>query len=182
MPKLVAFSNKLIFGNRFSAIIDNCFCMVSKTLIDDNLNFDGTIDLSKETILKKDVLWSYIYYLYYYNNSSISEFNKMQDPKTGKADALLFYNAVRNTTDTIISFGQPLTTSLLIIFINNIINKYHDSLINPIIDYLNILINKRIDLHLSNIAIQTGKDSGFKIELDKEKMKNSNVKVNFSIT
>jgi hypothetical protein len=162
------FSNKSVFGYAFKNNIDDCFCKTSKMLFAGKINPDGTVDESRADTFKKSELWSYIYYMYYYNNSDLDEFKAMRTKKTGQANAILFYDVVktvvdRRTVDINSAHEQsvkPLNTLYLIKFINNIIADSGDELVNPVIDYLKMLLSKKALLNLKGIKLVTGSQSG----------------------
>lgn len=170
--KKTAFSDKTVFGYNFKATIDECFCKVSKMLFMNKINTDGTIDESKADICKKSELWSYIYYLYHYNSSDIDEFKAMK--VKDKANAVAFYNMVRSIIDQhefdlVTSINKkPITVLNLIKFINYVIVNYSElekdkDLVNPIIDYLKVMMTKQhIPPHMPSIKFVTGdKNSKF---------------------
>lgn len=183
----VAFSNKTIFGNKFSPAIDSCFLAVSKMLYSDKINVDGTIDITKSAALTLKDLWSYIYYLYYYNHTNVKIFHSMSNPKNGKANAELFYSTVTTFLENVNagnenSAAKPLDTTTLIIFINNVIEEYERQIVNPIFDYLSVLMKKNIMTKLSSLNIVTGQDqTGIKIVTDPTEVENANVKIRLSL-
>lgn len=197
--KRVAFSRKEIFGNNFKPVIDICFCRVSRMVYDDKFMIpDGTIDITKAAAFKKDELWSYIYYLYYYNQSNVLIFENMKDQENGKASAELFYNTViafvdgekENAVVDESKVAPPFDVSTLIMFINTIIEDFGKELINPIFDYLKLLVNKSMLARISGITLKansgtsgnTGNSySKIKIVTDEQNVKNANVKISFSV-
>lgn len=191
----VAFTNKEIFGTKFSSNIDTSFCTVSKMLFANIINIDGSIDMSKVSSLKKEQLWSYIYYMFYFNNKNekTPEFVSMKTEKNNKANAVKFYEVVLATVQKDypaknIGVGKPypFDENTLVYFINIIVHKYNNSLVNPVIDYLNQILSKEIIPTLGSLSIKTGNNSGtgnnVTIITDPAKMSNANVKVNFKVT
>lgn len=176
------FSNKSVFGYAFKNNIDDCFCKTSKMLFAGKINPDGTIDESRADTFKKSELWSYIYYMYYYNSDDVDEFKAMRKKRTGQANAVLFYDVVktvvdRQTVDINSAAGdlvKPLNTMYLIKFINNVIADNDDKMLNPVIDYLKMLLSKKALLNLKGIKLVTGNQSG-KFQIVDEK--NANIKV-----
>lgn len=184
----VAFNNKDIFGNKFSSNIESCFCSVSKMLFANIINVDGSIDVEKGPSLKKEQLWSYIYYLFYYNNKNekTQEFVSMKTQKTGKANAVNFYDVVMTVTKSTKTDGKPivLDQNTLIYFINITIHKYNNTLVNPVIDYLNQILAKEIIPSLGSLSIKTNSTPGKNVTIvtDPAKIANANVKVNFTVS
>jgi hypothetical protein len=142
-------------------------------LFNANINVDGSIDVEKVGILKKYELWSYIYYLYYFNNKTLNEFKAMRTEKNGKANAELFYNSVLATTS-----DSSVDNNTLIYFINLIVHNNVDNLINPVIDYLKKILSKEIIPSLGSISVKTGTNSkNVNIITNANAVKNANVKV-----
>ncbi len=186
IKKKIAFSDKKVFGYDFKTNIESCFCKTSKMLFSGKINHDGTIDEMRSDSFSKTELWSYIYYLYYYNNSDIEEFIAMKTKE--KADAVKFYNVVASvsngqTIDININFIGPLTSKMLITFINRIITNYpNDELVNPMFDYLKILSQKHILTKLSGIKLITGKDKGEFEIVEGDAVNNANIKISLNKT
>ncbi len=156
-------------------------------MIKDVLNIDGSIDITKTGELKKYELWSYIYYLYYFNNTTLEEFALMKDnDNKGKASAIKFYEVVRNTVnnqfvpqDKII----PLDVNTLSYFINILVHKYEENLTNPIVHYLQKLLNRKSDMiKLGKLSISTG-NTGKNVEIvtNSNNVKNSNVRIRMNV-
>ena len=186
IKKKISFSNKNIFGYNFKTNIEYCFCKTSKMLFSGKINHDGTIDEMRSDAFTKTELWSYIYYLYYYNNSDIDEFIAMKTEN--KADAMKFYNVVAtvstgNTVDINKNTIGILTPKLLITFINRIIVNYpDDDIVNPIFDYLKILSKKQILTKLSGIKLMTGKTQGEFEVVQGNAVNNANIKISLNKT
>jgi len=186
VKKKIAFADKKIFGYNFKPNIDYCFCKTSKMLFAGKVNYDGTIDETKSDTFSKSELWSYIYYLYYYNNSDVDEFIAMKS--NNKADAIKFYNIIASvstgqTVDISINPIGILTTKLLITFINRILTNYSDDeIVNPMFDYLKILSQKHILTKLSGIKLVTGKESGEFEVVQGNAINNANIKISLNKT
>jgi hypothetical protein len=169
----IAFSKKELFGNHFKPGMDACFCRVSRLVFEGKIMPDGMIDAANIRGLGKDDLWSYIYYLFFYNNTNIPVFTSMVNQDNGKASAPLFYQAVFQTENTPLNADVP----TLIIFINSTIEKYGAELVNPIFDYLKVILNtKNIASKISGISV-IARNSGFEIVTDPQKIQNANVKI-----
>lgn len=172
--KPVVFTSVEVFDKQFKANIDTCFCVVSKMLFKNTINTDGSIDMEQLVNVKKYELWSYIYYLYVHNNTTVPEFMQMRNPRTGKADATRFYDVVYGTD--VASQGiqsrsananvkgkkqitgrrtvAPETNAVrLIYFINNTIHSYKGRMINPIFEYLNQLLKQEIVAKLTEVKV-----------------------------
>ena len=173
----IAFSKKELFGNHFKPGIDACFCRVSRLVFENKINSNGTIDINKAGQLTRDDLWSYVYYLYFYNNTNIPTFTTMVNQNNGKASAPLFYQAIFGSESTPLNVDVP----TLILFINESLEKYGDELVNPIFDYLKVITQKNIMSKISGISVfanNNGSKTGFEIVTNAEKIKNANVKIN----
>ena len=183
----VAFTNRDIFGRSFRPAVEASFCVVSKMLFSGKIETDGTIDLKNEVMLSKKELWSYVYYLFYHNHMNIPVFKGMKSPKDGKASAELFYAAIVSFVDGRLSVKsvKPVDLTALILFINGVIRDYKE-LINPVFDYLKVLLTKTEDLraltNISGISLITGVDgkSGFKIVTSPNEVANANVKISIA--
>lgn len=160
----LSFRNKTVFEKDFRANIDKTFCVVSKMMFMNRLNVDGSINIDQVGFLKKYELWSYIYYLYYYNNTSLEEFAGMKNRENGKANALLFYKNVSSVVDNqFISNGEimPLDVNTLAYFVNLMVRKYGADMRNPVIDYLRHILNspEAID-KIRQFTLSTGMKPG----------------------
>jgi len=195
----IAFSEKNIFGKKFKADIETCFCVISKLLFNEKINLDGTIDISFNSYFnnnkKISELWSYIYYLCFYNRSFVPVFKRMMNKYNKKISAENFYSTVIIfTRDDIDPENIPIITldaRTLIIFINKVIEQYNKIMINPIFDYLGVLMKKNsilkgtpIGSAFGSIKIETGNNSNnykksIKIVTNPSNIKNANVKISF---
>lgn len=178
----LSFKNKTVFESDFQPNVDRAFCIVSKMLFNNRINVDGSINVEQAAMLRKYELWSYIYYLYYHNNSIIDEFQEMQEPSSGKASAVRFYKVVRETVQNPLlekdSF-QPLDPNTLIYFINILVHKYGQDMMNPVVVYLQqLLTNKEAIAKLKTITLVTGRpEKNVEIISDPEKIASTNVKI-----
>lgn len=190
--KKIAFSRRELFGTKFKSSIDNCFCVVSKMLFNDKINLDGTIDITQAVNLKIEELWSYIYYLHFYNHKNVTIFASMTDEN--KASAEKFYSAVISLTadenesiytnsNTNSEPAKSFDVTTLIIFINNVFEEFGQGLVNPIFDYLSILMKKNVLTRLSGITIKTGDNASNKIKIvtDNADIANANVKFRLEV-
>lgn len=181
----VAFTNKTIFGHMFKNNIEDCFCKLSKMLFSGKIESDGTIDPSKSDAFSASELWSYVYYLYYYNKSDIDEFAAMKSKKTGRASAAQFYELVKSVTDgaaySLASSPspQPINKAGLISFLNSMIRQYGEDLVNPVFDYLRVLIEKPHLMNLKGIKLVTGKSGEANVQFvtDPKQVEKANIKV-----
>lgn len=180
----LTFKSLIVFGRYFKPYIDHSFCIVSKMMFMNKINIDGTINDDQAGYLKRHDLWSYIYYLYYHNNSSVEEFVQMKNKETGKASALLMYKVVQAVVQNQFIANDdiiPFDVNTLIYFINVITQKYGENLRNPVVDYLrNILSNKDAVESIRKFAIRTGVTSGNVVLVtDPKEVDNANIKVKF---
>jgi hypothetical protein len=152
----LSFKNELIFGKKFKPTADKAFCVVAKMLFFGRINVDGSINLDQAGFLKKGDIWSYIYYLYVYNNTTVEEFVMMRNEK-GKASALNMYTVVKDTVGITFPSGeeiQPFDINALIHFINVIVRK---DIQNPVVDYLKkIMGNDRAVDAINRFNVETG--------------------------
>lgn len=160
--KTVPFSNKDVYGKQFRPGIKLVFPVVAKMLFDDKINSSGGINADKSDNIDKTELFSYIYYLWYYNKSNIYPFTKMHDGKH-KASGDLFYNYVNriiinddlyNVTQTKII--TQIDVSGLIYFINKTINENYGKILIPIIDHLQKLLKEETQKSVNSVGIKTG--------------------------
>lgn len=161
--KEVSFSTQEVFDVGFKPDVEACFCVVSKLLFRNVINIDGSIDMQQLVNVRKRELWSYIYYLYQYNNGTLPEFVAMKNPSTGRADGMLFYQVVyvdgnsnSNSNSKNVKVSKKLGTDIarLVYFINTLVHKYKDDMINPVIDYLNQLMKKEVFTKLSEVKVE----------------------------
>lgn len=153
-------------------------------LFENHINIDGTINVDTASLLRKYEIWSYIYYLYYYNHSVIQEFADMKNAKTGKASAMQFYDVVRRvvqnplipeTSDNVV----PFDVNTLIFFVNKMINTYGNNMMNPVVVYLQKLLeNKCAARKLQGLTLVTGRPPN-EVEVlhDHEQISNANVSI-----
>lgn len=181
--KAVSFSTQEVFDVSFKPDMEACFCMVSKLLFRNVINVDGSIDMEQMVNVKKRELWSYIYYLYQYNNGTLPEFIAMKNPSTGKADGMLFYQVVyiddgnvkASNGNSNANEPKKLGTDIarLVYFINKVVHTYKDDMINPVIDYLKQLMKKEVLAKLSEVKIEMAQLPG---------NSKKNVRVGFELT
>lgn len=178
----LSFKNKLVFEKDFQPTIDKAFCVVAKMMFFNRINVDGTINVEQASYLKKYEVWSYIYYLYYYNNSSVEEFAMMKNKENGKANAILFYKSVQGVVQNQFVNNDeivPFDVNTLVYFINVVCQKYGDNLRNPVVDYLRAIVNNKETMaQLKNFTLVTGKNPGNVVVVTKpEEVANANIKV-----
>jgi len=171
---LVNFSHAALFDKKFKPDIETCSCIVGKMVFAKKINIDGSVDVDNMINIRKYELWSYIYYLYYFNNTSIDEFVAMKNTKTGTASAENFYRTVRDVVDnqfvSRINIASdkdevvvPLDPRTLAYFINMIIHKYEEDLANPIMSYLRELVRQKPKATFDSLIIKTGDNENVKI-------------------
>ncbi len=181
---LLNFKNMGVFDKKFKNDIESCTCLVSKMLFAKKINVDGSIDVDNMNTLRKHELWSYIYYLYYFNNTSIDEFASMKGNR-GVASAENFYKTVKAYVDNKYVFNKsPQEKSVtsfdvqtLAYFINSIVHQYGNDLANPIINYVKDLLKTRSPI-FNSFAVKTNSNSKIEI-LQGNAAKNANVKIKF---
>lgn len=159
---------KIIFGVHFKTGKKASIQTAAKLLLSDQLNEDGTIDQNKLAYLEDSDLWSYIYYLYSFNNETIPEFMRMKG-EDGQASAERFYDVVRSSIENTglkIQYSiEKIATGDLITFIERIIKKYTDHprtpLKNPIVQHYNKMLEGHYENYLKNlnVVVRTGRDN-----------------------
>lgn len=180
--KKLAFRNQAVFDRSFSPAVDSCFCVVARLVFEGRINVDGTINVEQAGYLKKGDVWSYIYYLYTYNHTSVEEFVAMKDEK-GKASALRFYEVVKAVVQN--QFVPevaivPLDVNTLIYFINLMCQRYGENMQNPVATFLQSMTKRPEVVHLSKLSVVTGQEPGaVNVITNANKAKNANVKVQF---
>lgn len=190
--KKLAFNNQAMFEKQFSTVFETCFCVVSKMMFNNHVNIDGSINMEQAGFLRKYQLWSYIYYLYYYNNSSLEEFAAMKG-ELGKASAVRFYEVVKAVVQNQFVPEEsvtPLDVNTLIYFVNIIMAKYRgegaiaeSNIKNPVVDYIRGVLARgkgEEGVRLKKLSVVTGKESGnVNVVTDSAGVGNANVKVTF---
>lgn len=164
----LSFANDAVFEKDFKPTIDNAFCVVSRLMWLQRINVDGTIDMDQATLLKKYEIWSYIYYLYYHNHSTLDIFAKMKSEDNGKASALLFYKAVAEKVNNQFieeSLAKnklvPFDVNTLIYFVNLIVQEYGEDLTNPVIQYLQRIVKDPDTIEkIRKFSLVTGRPPG----------------------
>lgn len=170
----LSFGNQAVFEKDFKPAIDNAFCVVSKMMWFNRINIDGSINMEQSAFLKKHELWSYIYYLYYYNHSSLDVFSKMKNQDNGKASAYLFWSVVADVVQNQFALENkektvPFDANTLIYFVNLMVQKYGEDLTNPVVQYLRQLVNNPQALaQLQKFTVVTGRPPG-SFEMTKDK-------------
>lgn len=156
--KQVSFKTQEVFDVGFKPDVETCFCSVSRMLFKNVINIDGSIDMEQLINVRKKELWSYIYYLYQYNNGTIPEFIKMKNQVSGKANGQSFHDVVYDNKEFENSNvdSKIVGTDIvrLVYFINKMVHTYKSDLVNPVIDYLKQLMKKEMLTKLSEIKVQ----------------------------
>jgi hypothetical protein len=164
----LSFMNQAVFEKEFKSSIDNAFCVVSKMMWLNRINVDGTINMDQATLLKKYELWSYIYYLFYHNHSTLDVFSAMKSEDNGKANAVLFYKTVATVVDNqfikqSMDNGKfvAFDVNTLIYFVNTVVQKYGEDLTNPVVQYLQRIVNSPETIEkIRKFTLLTGKQPG----------------------
>ena len=195
----LSFKSATVFDKKFKPDIETCSCVVSKMFFAGKLNMDGTVNKDNVSSLRKYELWSYIYYLFYYNNSSIPEFAEMKAKSIGgdlKASAMAFYIVVHNaverknsaviTVDSKVPLIIPFDIQTLAYFVELMIAKYavegdHPKLMNPIIDFVRALVHKSqmvVEDRMSQIVVKTGNNNVKIVQGSDPSVTDADIKVN----
>jgi len=181
----LAFTNEAVFEKEFKPAIDTAFCVVSKMMWLSRINIDGTIDADQAVFLKKYEIWSYIYYLFYHNHSTLDMFASMKSDDNGKANALLFYKTVAETVDNqfineSIAKGKIVgfDVNTLIYFVNVIVQRFGEDLTNPVVQYLQKIVNSPETIEkLRKFSLITGRAPGNVQVVTGNAVKNADIKI-----
>lgn len=164
----LAFTNEAVFEKEFKPAIDQAFCVVSKMMWMNRINIDGTIDADQAVFLRKYEIWSYVYYMFYHNHSTLDMFAGMKSEENGKANALLFYETVAKMVDNqfvneslakgkIVGFD----VNTLIYFVNIVVQKFGQDLTNPVVQYLQKIVSSPETVEkLRKFSLITGRPPG----------------------
>lgn len=170
---------KIIFGTHFKSGKKAAIQSAAKMLLSDQLTKKGTIDRNKLTYMEDYDLWSYIYYLYSFNNEHIAEFVQMKG-EDGQASAEKFYDVVKSSIEHTGLRTQYLIEKLSVIdlvnFIDRVVYKYGDRLKNPVVDHYNqMLAGSYIDFFKNiDIVVRTGRDNA-RVVRDPRNVANSDI-------
>lgn len=170
---------KEMFGEHFKSGQQAATQAAAKLLLTDALNTDGTININNIAYLHDYDLWSYIFYLYCYNNEHINEFIQMKG-ENGKASAELMYDVVRSRVE---NTGlkthydlKKMSVPDLIKFVKVIVDKHGTELVNPVVDHYNMLLQANFEEAFKNIdvVVRTGKENA-KIVTNSKDVQNSDI-------
>ena len=178
-PKRLAFTNVAVFDKKFKPDIEQCFAVVAKMLFSKRINIDGSIDIDNLINTRRYELWSYIYFLYYYNNTSIDEFSSMKNTRggLGGASAENFYATVKAVVSNHYvnalspekpkaSEYLPFDPQTLAYFINYLVHKYDDSLKNPVIDFIRELLETEKPIaKLNSLVVMTNPNANTNVRI-----------------
>lgn len=167
----ISFQTKEIFYG-FKPLINECFCIVSSMLFNEIINPDGTIDFNRKVSVKE--LWSYIYYIYFYNNRHIPEFISMTNKKTNKASAKRFFEVVKLSVD--LPDAKTLSSESLVLFIDRMIHTKKKEIMIPIVIYLQKILDRSI-IPAQTISFKKVKNSNTNVEIitEKSEIENSDI-------
>ena len=180
---------KLIFGQHFKTGKNNAIQSATKLLLSDQLNEDGTINEASLTFIPDADIWSYIYYLYAFNNEDIHDFQQMKG-EDGQASAEKFYDVVRSRVDNsylkVQNDIQKLSTPDLIKFIKIVITKYRGQIKNPVVDHYNIMLQQKIgnaftqSVNNVNVVVRTGQKNS-RVVTNAKNVAQSDIVISFSM-
>jgi len=169
-----------VFDKRFKNDIEVCFAVVAKMFFSGRIGQDGSIDVNNMVNTRKYELWSYIYYLYYYNNTSIEEFAAMKS-KQGTASADKFYSTVRTVVDNkFVNTSEDVKypsfdVQTLAYFINLIVHKYEGEIKNPITDFIRELLASKDPVGKLNSLILKTNAGNIKLPADNARINISRI-------
>lgn len=182
----LTFKTTAVFEKNFTPAIDAAFCVVSRMMFFNRIDVDGTIKEADMSKLRVSELWSYIYYLFYYNSSSVEEFVRMKERgqglNRGKASALLFYRSVQQeVSNQFVKDDEivPFDVNTLAFFVNKVVLKYKGLLRNPVVDFLQQIINNKDAVErIRRFSLMTGREPGNVVVVtDPEKVKEADILV-----
>lgn len=161
----LSFKSIGVFDKEFKPNIDNVYCVIARMVFEGHINPDGSINDNRASYLRKYQLWSYIYYLYYYNSSTVDIFAEMKDSK-GKASAVEFYDAVARVVQNPFSSDYtPFDVNTLIYFINKITHEYGDLVRNPVVDFISSLQSKQVQSEFKKLTVTGIPQSNIKMNV-----------------
>lgn len=131
----------------FRPHVDSCSCVVSRMIFSNVINIDGSIDDIQVVNLTVGHLWSYVFYLYTYNHTTSQVFSRMKSDGRNRANAGRFLAVVIQDTSRgyVAEPSDVADVSRLIYFVNKTIHESNTALINPIIDYMQRLLSRKLD-------------------------------------
>jgi hypothetical protein len=159
----IKFKNQRVFGRLFDPFIDSAISFVGKMYISGKIEPNGKVNDTKKLLLGD--LWSYVYYLYYYNRDK-DPFKSMKTLTGNHASARNFYKIVHKITKT--SVGK-INEKILIKFINIVITEYKIN--NPIQSKSIIVNNKDCEIEKRKLEDEKNKLEDEKNKLEDEKSK-----------
>jgi hypothetical protein len=204
------FHDKQIFGQGFQPGLKSCMPGIGTLFQEDILKLDGTINLERMGKVTKTVVWTYIYYLWYYNKETVEVFKKMTDDsqKVKKASATLFSVAVKEyiqkqNPDKILSKARTFSKENLVSFVNDTVKENKDIKIPVLQQLYKKLLNASRNNQSVNIALKKQNNTSNNLQpatatatttqvtatsnknavvvLDPKEMTNSDIKVQFGI-
>lgn len=182
-----SFANHAIFGPNFKSGQRAAEIVTADLLLKNKLNIDGTINENLIVDIQESELWSYIYYLYSYNNSKINEFMRMKGDDEKKASAEHFYDVVRSVVENTGYKTQYAVTKLnnhdLIMFIKKMISKYGSDLYNPVVLRFQEFIDHYYAQFINelDVVVRTG-SNGVKIVRDEDKAASSDIVIKIGMS
>jgi hypothetical protein len=143
--KRKTFKSVIDFGAGYASGIKGAVCAVGNLLDKGLLTPHGTIHTPKVGTIRKGELWSYVYYLWYHNHTSIDTFKQMTiyQNHRAKASAVRFVEAIHRVLgfDTNTKPLGQLTKDNLVAAIHTILSREQDIKI-PILQRLYQQINR----------------------------------------
>lgn len=176
---------KMVFGKNFKSGRKAAVQTASRLLLSDHLMMDGSIDKSHISYLEDADLWSYIYYLYAFNNEHIPEFTQMKGDD-GLASAERFYDVVKSMVERSalrIQYRiERLSIGDLILFIDKIVAKHSERLVNPVVDHYNEMLLKTHSDSVRNIdvVVRTGREAATVVS-EPQQVKDSDIVISFGV-
>lgn len=184
--KRISFASHEIFGPNFKSGQRAAEIVTADLLLKNRLNMDGTVNEAMIVDIQESDLWSYIFYLYSYNNSTINEFKQMMDEDEKKASAEHFYDVVRSVVENTGFRTQYKIVKLnnhdLILFVKKMVAKYGSELYNPVVlrfqDFIDYYYERILDE--LDIVVRTG-DNTVKVITDQDKASRSDIVIKIGV-
>lgn len=88
----LTFNNQEIFDG-FYKNLSKIDSIIIKMLLDNHINIDGSLMINNTENIGKNILWTYIYYLWQHNKE-IDVFKSMTNDTNGNASAMLFISTI----------------------------------------------------------------------------------------
>lgn len=195
----ISFNTKSVFGRKFTPGIKVCVGVVGSMMNKSLLQVDGTISQDIAQKVRKSEIWSYVYYLWYYNKDVIRVFEDMtsfeqKKPKAiGEKFAIVFADLMeksgidKGTTD--MQLKSVFTKERILITLNKlvrdnpsikipILQRLYKQLLNSV-DLKNSVM-KNMQVRLNQVQVRTAKNAQNNVKWG-DNVKNADVKIQIGV-